>query len=179
MAPGLNISISKDASLQQLMEETRYALSQLLRCELVPPFEIELPPAKRGLSLEGAWLRRAFPGGYVTLTGIQGSMVDILVFKSLSRELLGCSSAGRTAASDVMTAAIAIAAARSLEGRIEDSEHYWMDRDEYGAEDLISALALSEEQTGMNFETAIALVSKKQFKVPTYGSPEADTQINP
>jgi hypothetical protein len=170
MPIGLTIPFKKEMLFRELLEEVRRVLEKMLNCQTIPLFEIQTPPAQKHPALENSELRNHF-GAYVALSAKEGSMVDIVVFESRGRKVLGCSSAGRTAISDVFTAAVAIAAARRLEGRIEDHAHHWQDRDDYSFEDLMSALAIPDNQSDLTFEVAIDLVSKKQFKVPSYGNP--------
>lgn len=169
MAPGLNIIIATEVPFAQLVTKTADVLARILKTESIPQLEIELPPAERSLTLNGAVVGSEFPGAYVSLSGIPGSMVDIGVFGSKSRRLIGCSSSGRTAASDVLTAAVAIAAAYAVGGKIMDDGHYWLDRDEYDADELMKALEQRTTESPRSIDAAISIVSKKQFKPPSYG----------
>jgi len=169
MPPGLTVPFRKTAPFEELLEGTRHVLLCLLKAEIVPAFGLALPPANKHLSLEGQFLQPQFPGAYVTLHDLDGSMVDIHVFRASSGMILGCSSAGRSAVSDVLTAATAIAAAQLLDGVINDFGHYWLNKDEYSSEELLATLSLPESNRGLDFQTAIGLISKRQFQPSSYG----------
>lgn len=164
MAASLLVRVKKAFPFSRLLNDAPAALTRLLNVGEVPELVCDLPPAKQGLSLDGEMVDLNFPGAYIQLYGVERSLVALLTFDSPApgepeRMLLSCTSWGRSSASDLLTAALAIVAATLSEGSIDDSGWYWVSRDEYPPEELMERLRLSEKRA--NFNDAIEQVYRK------------------
>jgi len=165
MSLSLIVRIRKVAPFAGVLQTASAILRQLLNLETVPKLVCELPPAKRNLSLEGQLIEPNFPGAYITLQGVGRSLASFLVFNSPApgekdRLLLSCGADGRGQASEVLVVALAVAAATLMQGSIDDAGHHWLDKDEYGPEELVDALRLLERP--LDFRAAIELVYRRQ-----------------
>ncbi len=160
----LIVRAKRKPSFAAVLSQTSSVLSELLNLNAVPRLEAELPPARMGSTLDGKLIDRDFPGAYVRLVGIERSMASFLVFDSPvqgsgERLLLSCGADGRSAASDVLAASLAISASQLVEGVIDDAAHYWLAKDEYDPEELLKHLRLEEDQRG--FTTAVEIVRSR------------------
>lgn len=165
MAASLIVRTTKRVPFPSVMESASTLLLQLLKTDSVPDLTSELPPAKRSSSLEDRIIDGTFPGAYVRFRDIEGSLVDYHAFDSPTRPyeerlLVSCEASGRGPASDVLAAALAIASARLANGLIDDAGHHWIEKDEYGPEELLAWLRLSEKRA--SFQDAIEAVYKKE-----------------
>ncbi len=171
MPPGLLVAITRTAPFNAVLADAQRILSILTQCSSIPSLRLEYPSELRvSPSPEDAFISVSF-SAYVTLHNIEGSMVDFGIFPSGGRGLLMvyCSSVGRTAYSDVLVAVMSIAAARVLDGKIIDGQNKWISAEECSAKELIDALALPEEQKGLEFVESVLAVSKKQARPASYG----------
>jgi hypothetical protein len=161
----LVVRIREVASFAEILERSSVTLMRLLNLESVPKLIYELPPAKKNLSLEGQLIDANFPGAYISLQNIERSMASFLVFNSPApgekdRLLLSCGADGRGPASEVLVVSLAAAASELVSGSIDDAGHHWLDKDEYGPEELVEGLRLLERPT--DFHVAVELVHRRQ-----------------
>jgi hypothetical protein len=163
---GLIVHPRKVVPFHALVSRTLNVLALLAKTDKVPALKVEPPPAKESSSIEGKLVDMDFPGACVELEGTVGSLVSLGALQGSDKKLIiGCTSYGREAAAEVLTAALAIATAQLTDGRIVDAALHWTAKEECTAEELVEALALREPQS--NFPAAVELVFQKQVAQKT------------
>jgi hypothetical protein len=163
MSASLIFPMEKAVTFATVLQHTRATLLRLLKLQSVPPLLSKLPPRPRGsaTTLEGSLIDADFPGAYVNFQGDDESTVRLGVFEGGPKELLVGVGGVSTPASDVLTAAIAVATVNLMGGSmIGDYGHHWIDRDDCTAEELVNTLALQVPQS--DFMRAVELVHSKQ-----------------
>jgi hypothetical protein len=155
MAASLVVRLHNTVSFAAVLERTSAVLCQLMGLESVPKLLVELPPAHKNESLEGASIDVNFPGAYITLQEIEHSLATFLVFNSpvgnvRTRLLVGCSAEGRTPESEVLVAALAVATSELVQGSIDDAGHHWLGKDEYSAQELVESLREQEQRSDLH-----------------------------
>ena len=164
MAASLIVRLHKPVQLSGMIDKASELLARLLDLHPDWKLSLDLPPTKKHLSLEGQALDWQFPGARVQIQGVEQSTVALRVFNSpvpddAERLLLSCEASGRGPAAEVFAATLSAAAAMLTEGSIDDGGHHWLDKDEYGPEDLIAGLRLSERPE--DFHAAVELVYRR------------------
>jgi len=166
MAASLLVRVHRNVPFSAVLERASAVVSQVLNFVAVPGLVYRLPPARRGLSLEGHQIIDVnFPGAYIQFQEIDASLVNFHSFSSpvpneSARLLLACEASGRRPASEVLVVALAGAAAELVNGSIDDGGHHWLDKDEYGPQELIQSLRLSDKPR--DFDAAVELVYRRQ-----------------
>jgi hypothetical protein len=165
LSASLIFRLAKVIPFGEVLRDTRYVLSDLLKLETVPPLRWALPPQQKGsaVSLEERLIDPNFPGAYIEFQGEPESRVNLHVFEGgrASKDHLVGVGAVSTAASEVLAAALAAATVR-LMGNIPigDYGHNWVAKDDCAADELVAALSLQNPQC--DFIKAIELVHRKQ-----------------
>jgi hypothetical protein len=164
MAASLLVRVGRDVLFSVVLENASAMLSQLLDVDAVPKLVYVLPAAEKGLLLESQMIDANFPTAYIQFQGVERSLVNFHTFSSpisgrSASLLLACEASGRGPASEVLAAALAASASSLANGSIDDGGHHWLDKDEYGPEELVEALRLSE--TPQDLHAAIELVYRR------------------
>jgi len=165
VAASLIVQLRSPAPFSMVLQTASELLVRLLNLDAEVKLVYELPPARRRLLLASTTaVDGNFPGAYIRLQGIEGSMVNFHVFNSpipgeVDRLLLSCEASGRGPASVVLAAALSAAAGNLMDGSIEDGGHHWLEKDECSPGELIESLSLREPPP--DFKAAVELVYRR------------------